>query len=421
VTRRVSPATPGPLSPATPSNLDRATPSRGFDRASSLGNAALDVRLRAALEAEAAAGLARRCPPLDGRAGLRYRLDGRAVVSFCSNDYLGYADERPPLHASTPPSGAAASRLVCGDLADHRVIEQEFAEFVGFEDAILFPSGFQANVGVPAALLAREDLAYSDALNHASLIDGLRLAAAPRHILPHLARPDRAPVELGAGGLAWWFVESVFSMDGDGPALDDLDDHLGAGGCVYLDEAHAIGLYAGGRGRASQLRQRPTVIVAPLGKAFGCAGAFVCGSRSVCEWLRAHARAFVFTTAVSPVLIDRIRHAMQLVQGHEGELRRARLWANVARLRAGLGLEPREPAPIVPVVVGDNVTALDLSAALLERGWHVQAIRPPTVPEGAARLRITLSAAHELETIDAFAADLAALLRARDLDPGASP
>jgi 8-amino-7-oxononanoate synthase len=413
VTRRVSPATPGPL-PATPPSLPRSPTNPP-------GNGTLDERLAEALEREGRAGLARRCPPLDARAGLRYRLGARAVLSFCSNDYLGYADERPPARASAPPSGAAASRLVCGDLEAHRAIEQSFADLVGFDDAILFPSGFQANVGVPAALLGAHDLACSDALNHASLIDGLRLAAAPRRILPHLARPDLSELigQADAVGLNWWFVESVFSMDGDGPALHDLDDHLGAGGCLYLDEAHAIGLYAGGRGRAAQLRHRPTVMVAPLGKAFGCAGAFVCGSRSVCAWLRAHARAFVFTTAVSPVLIDRIRHAIELVSGLDGELRRERLWSNVARLRAALGIDAGEPAPIVPVVVGDNTSALELSAALLERGWHVQAIRPPTVPEGAARLRITLSAAHEPETIDAFAADLSALLRARNLDPAA--
>ena len=338
------------------------------------------------------------------------------MVSFCSNDYLGLADQRPVF--AEVASGAAASRLVCGDLEGHRAIEAEFAGWLGFEDAVLFPSGFQANVGVPGAVLRAEDLVFSDALNHASLIDGLRLASAPRRILAHLERP-----ELGSGapslGLRWWFVESVFSMDGDGPALADLDAHLAEGGCVYLDEAHALGLYPGGRGRASELDHRPTIVVAPLGKAFGCAGAFVCGSRTVCEWIRGHARAFVFTTGVAPVLLPRIHHALELIAGPEGERRRELLGRKVERLRAGLGLSPGSLArpgpsiPIIPIVIGDNSLALELSAALLERGWHVQAIRPPTVPANGARLRITVSAAHEDDAIDGFARDLRELLAAR--------
>jgi 8-amino-7-oxononanoate synthase len=371
------------------------------------GNRGLDERLARSLQAERASSLARRCPALHERDGLRYRLDGRAVVSFCSNDYLGLADQR--LAAEPVASGAAASRLVCGDLEQHRAIEREFASFLGFEDAVLFPSGFQANVGVPAALLRAGDIAYSDALNHASLIDGLRLASAQRQILPHLERPPVEPSD----GFHWWFVESVFSMDGDGPSLTDLDTHLAEGGCLYLDEAHALGLYPGGRGRGATLGHRPTVVVAPLGKAFGCAGAFVCASRTVCEWIRGHARAFVFTTGVSPVLIPRIHHALELISGPEGERRRELLWRNVERLRSALGfgrLARALQAPIIPIMVGDNATALELSAALLERGWHVQAIRPPTVPERAARLRVTVSAAHELATIDAFARDLVELL-----------
>jgi 8-amino-7-oxononanoate synthase len=277
---------------------------------------------------------------------------------------------------------------------------------------VLFPSGFQANVGVPAALLGSDDLAFSDALNHASLIDGLRLAAAQRRILPHLERP---PID-AREGLHWWFVESVFSMDGDGPALADLETHLVDGGCLYLDEAHALGLFAGGRGRAGQLEHRPTIVVAPLGKAFGCAGAFVCGSRIVCEWIRGHARAFVFSTGVSPVLVPRIRHALALIGGPEGDRRRELLWRNVDRLRSALKLERRLSTPIIPIVVGSNATALELSAALLERGWHVQAIRPPTVPEHAARLRVTVSAGHEPATIDAFARDLVELLDAHEVE-----
>ncbi|KIG14549.1 8-amino-7-oxononanoate synthase [Enhygromyxa salina] len=374
------------------------------------GNHALDERLRVALEREREQALERRCPAPTERRGLHYRLGDREVVSFCSNDYLGLAEERPP--APLQPSGAAASRLVCGDMQVHRDIEHRFATSMGFEDAVLFPSGFQANVGVPASLLQAGDLAYSDALNHASLIDGLRLSSATRRILGHLEAPPRAE----PAAVRWWFVESVFSMDGDGPALADLDTHLALGGCVYLDEAHALGLYANGRGRAAQMSHRPTILVAPLGKALGCAGAFVCASSQVCAWIRGHARAFVFTTGVSPVLIPRIAHALELVAGPEGDRRRELLWRNVEALRtllgerAGLGGLERHASPILPVLVGDNRRALALSAELLDRGWHVQAIRPPTVPEDGARLRITVSAAHEPQTVERFARDLCELL-----------
>jgi 8-amino-7-oxononanoate synthase len=388
VTQRVPPPSPGKL------DLSSA------DRDTSPGNRALDQRLRAAMTAEREASLDRRCPPTSGRAALRYRLDGREVVSFCSNDYLSLADQRP---SGGGPSGAAASRLVCGDLEIHREVEHRFARLLGFEDAVLFPSGFQANVGVPAALLRPGELVYSDALNHASLIDGLRLTAARRELLAHLQPPPNAD--------GWWFVESVFSMDGDGPTVADLDAHLGNGGCLYLDEAHAVGLHAGGRGRAAALAHRPTVIVAPLGKAFGCAGAFVCASASVCEWIRGHARAFVFTTGVSPALVERIAHAIERVAGPEGDRRRELLWRNVEVLRAALGIQAGSASPIFPILVGDNRRALAISAALLERGWHVQAIRPPTVPEHGARLRVTVCADHELDTLERFAGDLHTALR----------
>lgn len=367
------------------------------------GNQRLEQRLASEQAREQARRLARTCPPIERTTSIRYRLHERPVVSFCSNDYLGFADEL----GDDPPAiaGSGASRLVCGDLEVHRRIEQEFAEFFGRADAVLFPSGFQANVGVPACLLRSDDLASSDELNHASIIDGLRLGSAERRVVPHGTRPIAA----APGGLHWWFTESVFSMDGDGPELADLDAHLDAGGCLYLDEAHAVGLYEGGRGRAAALRSTATVIVAPLGKAFGCAGAIVAGSLHVCQWIRAHARSFVFTTGVSPVLLPRLAQALELVRGPIGEQRRERLWRNVDVLRRALGFDTLGFAsPILPMIIGANQDALELSQRLLDRGWHVQAIRPPTVPEGSARLRITVSAMHEPDELERFAADLLA-------------
>ncbi len=370
------------------------------------GNQRLEQRLASEASREQAQNLARTCPPIERQTSIRYSLHQRPVVSFCSNDYLGFADDlgQAELEHDRAQAGAGASRLVCGDLDAHRETEQAFAEFLGLPDAVLFPSGFQANVGVPACLLRAGDLASSDELNHASMIDGLRLAPAERRIVPHCARP--ATEDLG-DGLHWWFTESVFSMDGDGPSLADLDGHLRAGGCLYLDEAHALGLHAQGGGRAAAMRELPTLVVAPLGKAFGCAGAIVAASSRVCDWIRAHARSFVFTTGVSPVLLPRIDRALALVRGPRGELRRAKLWHNVEVLRRALGLEPVELfSPILPLIIGANHDALELSRSLLERGWHVQAIRPPTVPEGSARLRITVSAMHEQDELERFASDL---------------
>lgn len=370
------------------------------------GNRELDSRLLERLDDEAQRSLTRRCPPIRGREGLAYALDGREVVSYCSNDYLGLS--QMPIEAADA-TGSGASRLVCGDLEVHRRVEARFAEWLGHEDAVLFPSGFQANASVLPCLLSKDDRVHSDRLNHASLIDGMRLSAAPRSLLEHLQPPKLGSRE--AAPRDWWVCESVFSMDGDGPSLGDLEGHLAGGGCLYLDEAHGLGLFAGGRGRGALLRARPTITVAPLGKAFGCAGAFVAGSKVACAWIRSHARGFVFSTGVSPMLAAAIEVQLERVRGPEGEALRGQLWRKVDRFRTRLGAShgqafPALRSPIHPIVVGSNARALAISARLLDAGWHVQAIRPPTVPEGSARLRVTICAGHSLEQVDAFADDL---------------
>lgn len=273
------------------------------------------------------------------------------------------------------------------------------AQLVGTEDAVLFPSGFQLNVGVLPALVERDDVVYSDRLNHASLIDGLRLSHARVEILPHLAAP---PAD--ASG-AWWITESVFSMDGDCCDPADLKRHQRAGGYLYVDEAHAIGLFPGGRGLLRDDVQ-PDVLVGTLSKAFGCAGAFVAGSAQLGHWVRNRARSYVFSTGPSPRLLPDLRAALEALAGPEGDRRRAQLWDNLRILAQALDMPEPPPSPIIPVLVGENAAALKLSRALLHRGWHVQAIRPPTVPEGTARLRITLSALHQPEQIHALASDL---------------
>lgn len=345
------------------------------------------------------------------------------MVGLCSNDYLGLADElRPPPAAA----GAGGSRLICGDLTGHRDVERMLAALVGSDDAVLFPSGYQLNLGVLPAAITQDDLVCSDALNHASLIDGLRLARAELRILPHLCAPESIAIPDGDAAL-WWVTESAFSMDGDIVDLAALRHHLDRGGLAYVDEAHAIGLYARGRGLLGECGVAPSILVGTLGKSFGVAGAFVAASTSVCAWIRSRARSFVFSTGPSPTLVAAIATAIERVRSADGDRRRERLWSAVAHLAARLGVD-HAPSPIFPIVIGDNETTLSIAAALLARGWHVQPIRPPTVPPGTARLRITVSAGHDAAMLDAFVDDLQQLLHdarlplvvARGLgDPGA--
>lgn len=362
----------------------------------------LDARLRQRLAALDAQGLRRELPEVTQRDGVCYLLAGRPVVGFCSNDYLGLAQAVPRGHAS---AGAASSRLICGDLEVHREAERRLAALAGQPDAVLFPSGFQLNVGVLPSLLSSEDIVFSDALNHASVIDGLRLSKAQREVLPHGAEPPRDG-RVGGGGLRWWVTESVFSMDGDAASPTALRAALDDGFCLYVDDAHGFGLHEGGQGWPQTHGVTPTLYVGTLSKALGCAGAFVAGSSTACTWIRGRARSFVFSTGVSPRVTDSILHGLDLLTSEVGDAARARLQANLEHLAHALQL-PRVPAsPVVPIVLGGNDRSLAAAQALLERGWHVQAIRPPTVPVGAARLRLTMSAAHTPTQIDGLVSAL---------------
>ena len=379
----------------------------------------LDARLRQRLAALDAQGLRRELPEIRHRRGVAYQLGEREVVGFCSNDYLGLAEAIAPAEA---PPGASSSRLICGDLDLHRQAEHALANLAEQEDAVLFPSGFQLNVGVLPSILSAEDRVFSDALNHASIIDGLRLARAPRTLLPHLGAPPR-DVSAGPGGLRWWVTESVFSMDGDAASPQGVASALDDGFCVYLDDAHGFGLHGGGRGWAQAHGIRPTLYIGTLSKALGCAGAFVAGSKTACSWIRTRARSFVFSTGTSPTVVASILAGLRLLRGRAGEEARSRLRENLAHLAEALRLPEVPVAPIVPIVLGSNERAVSVAAELLARGWHVQAIRPPTVPVGAARLRLTLSAQHQPEHIDGLVAALREVLGThhRDLAPSSAP
>ena len=342
---------------------------------------------------------------LERRGRLRERpapIDGSQLLDLCSNDYLGYrstgrlgAAARAAAESSSV--GAGASRLVAGEHAAHGELERAIAGWLGTDESIVFTSGYAANVGTLAALVGEGDLVVSDALNHASLIDGCRLSRARCVVVPHSdLSAVRVALRNHGGRRRWVVTESYFSMEGDGPDLAALrsicDEHDAA---LVVDEAHAVGVFGpAGRGRAGEAGVRPDVLVGTLGKALGAQGAFVAGSRELCRWLWNRARSFVFSTGLSPLIASigcaAVEHA------REDETGRARLREVARQLRAGLAEQGIRVAsswgPILPVVLGRESTALAWSRALGRQGIRVQGIRPPTVPEGTSRLRLTARA-----------------------------
>ena len=321
-------------------------------------------------------------------------------VVFCSNDYLGLASSPP---AGRAPTGAGASRLVSGNTDEHADLERELSTWLRVEASLVFTSGYAANVGALAALLRPGDRVLSDALNHASIIDGVRLARAEVEVYPHLdvayvaralrARPDTR---------TWVVTESYFGMDADAPDLRALSEACSEGGAgFYVDEAHALGVYGPeGRGRCAEAGVAPDVLVGTLGKALGAGGAFVAGSATLQRWLWNRARSFVFSTGLSPMVAAEAAARVREARGMDEA--RARLHARAAELRRGLrelGCRVVGEGPVVPWVLGDPRRALDAAAALQAAGYFVQAIRPPTVPAGMARLRLSVRATHTAEEV----------------------
>jgi len=381
----------------------------------------LDARLAQRLEALEGAALYRRRRVLD-RSADGARIDSREIVAFCSNDYLGLADHPKVVEAFRRGAdrygvGSTAAHLVCGHTRAHHALEEELAAFIGRPRALLFSTGYMANLGVVAALVSSDDDVLEDRLNHASLLDAARLAGARLRRYAHadaaalearLARRERAPAFVATDG--------VFSMDGDVAPLAALGAAArAAGAALMVDDAHGIGVL-GARGRGSLEEHRlgiddVPILVGTLGKALGTFGAFVAGSETLIEALIQGARTYIYTTAPPPALAEATRAALALVD--EEAWRRDALRALVLRFRTGaaeLGL-PLLPSttPIQPLVVGDAARAVAASEALLERGLLVTAIRPPTVPQGSARLRITLSARHTFAQVDRLLGELAAI------------
>ncbi len=378
---------------------------------------ALIAALEQDLAARKAAGIWRQRRVLSTPQGARITADGRDVVAFASNDYLGLANDPALVEAASAAVrtwgvGAGASHLLSGHFAAHAALERELAAFVApcaGAEALTFSTGYLANIGILTALCGRGDAIFGDRLNHACLNDGALLSRADFHRYPHgdLSRLAR---DLAASTARRKLIatDAVFSMDGDLaplPALLELAERFDA--WLVVDDAHGFGVLGEcGRGTLAHfaLQSERIVYMGTLGKAAGVAGAFVAAHPTVIETLLQSARSYVFTTAAPPHLAATLGAALALIRGQPA--RRAQLFALIARFRARMGGSRwtllASPTPIQALVVGDNAAAVALANGLWERGFWAPAIRPPTVPQGTARLRITLSAAHATADVDAL-------------------
>jgi 8-amino-7-oxononanoate synthase len=359
---------------------------------------------------------------VDSPQGVELRIGPENLLSFCSNDYLGLANDARVVAAFQAGAakygvGSGASHLVSGHSAAHHALEEELAAFVGAERALLFSTGFMANLGVVTALVDRHDVIAEDRLNHASLIDAARLARAKVVRYPHADAAALAH-RVAEKPPALITTDGVFSMDGDlAPVPELLAVARTHGARLLLDDAHGLGvLGAAGRGTIAHFGvnpEPPLILMGTLGKALGVFGAFVAGETALIETLIQRARSYIYTTALPAAVAEALRASLAITR--EEEWRREKLRAHVAHFRAGaaqLGFElAPSPTPIQPLILGATERALAFAAALRARGLLVPAIRPPTVPQDAARLRITFSAAHETAHVDRL---LAALEAVRD-------
>jgi 8-amino-7-oxononanoate synthase len=374
------------------------------------------------LEAE---GLKRRHRVVTAADGPRMKVDGREVLAFCSNDYLGLASHPDIVKALAQGAkkwgtGSGASHLISGHQKPHEDLQKKLAEFVGMDSALLFSTGYMANLGIVTALLSRGDAVFADRLNHASLIDAVQLSRADHMRYPH-ADADTLRAQLAASNAKHKMIltDGVFSMDGDVAPLRELFDLAEKHDAwLVIDDAHGFGVLGpDGRGSVAHfdLPASPRIIyMGTLGKAAGVSGAFVAGHATVIQWLLQTARSHIFTTAAPGALAVALAKSVELIRYADD--RRAHLAALTSLLRTGLSTLPWEvintsaiPTPIQPILVGSNEEALRLSQGLFDRGFWVPAIRPPTVAAGKARLRITLSAAHTADDVGALVATLGSL------------
>jgi glycine C-acetyltransferase/8-amino-7-oxononanoate synthase len=381
------------------------------------------VEIEARLDELSSLGLRRRTRLVSGPQGPHVLLDGHPVLLLCSNNYLGLADHPRVREAAAEAAmrwgvGAGASRLVSGTMTIHRRLEQRLADFKGREAALLFGSGYLANTGVIAALSRPGDVIFSDALNHASIIDGCRLSRAEVFVYEHGdVEHLRWGIERSEGRGSVIVTDSVFSMDGDVAPLAEiveLSERFGLR--TVIDEAHATGAVGpDGRGAvaAAGLADRVDVIVGTLGKALGAYGAFAACDAAMARYLTNAARTFIFSTALPPPIVAGAQAALELLQSEPRRLQR--LQANADALRGALAQEGLpdggSTTQIVPIVVGDADRAVAVCEAALARGVFAQAIRPPTVPDGTSRLRLAVMATHRERELREAAQTIATVMR----------
>ncbi len=351
----------------------------------------------------------------------RLTADGQPLHAFCSNDYLGLAADARVVAALREGAerygaGSGASHLISGHSQAHAALEERLADFmspcIADAAALYFSTGYMANLAVLSALAGKGAEIFSEELNHASLIDGARLSRAAIRIYPHRDLAALATMLSASTAQDKLVVtDSVFSMDGNIAPLAELlalcERH---GAWLVVDDAHGFGVLGeNGRGMLEQLAlsSPQLVYIGTLGKAAGVAGAFVGAHATVVEWLVQRARPYIYTTAAPPAVAHALLTSLDIIGGDEGRQRRAQLRQLIGRLRERLALKRWSPlpsdTPIQPVIIGDNAQTMAAGAALLAHGFWVGAIRPPTVPQGTSRLRITLSAAHTLAQVDALA------------------
>ncbi|MBV1931082.1 MAG: 8-amino-7-oxononanoate synthase [Porticoccaceae bacterium] len=383
-----------------------------------------DCELQLALDARRENNLYRQRKILQSAQGAQVQVDGQACIGFSSNDYLGFANHPALIAAFKDASdeygvGSGASHLVSGHSAIHQALEEELAEFTGRPRALLFSTGYMANVGTIRAFIDSGDLVVQDQLNHASLLDGGFLSRAEFLRYPHQDLPTLDQILSTTDGKRKLLVtDGVFSMDGDladVPTLVDIADRHDS--WLMVDDAHGFGvLGANGRGIAEHFDmsvEQVPVLIGTLGKAFGTFGAFVAGSEALIETLIQFGRTYIYTTALPPAVAAATRVALTLVDSESW--RRQKLHHLIARFQAGasqFGIPVLESiTPIQPVLIGDDEKVMRISEYLLDKGFWVGAIRPPTVPRGSARLRITLNAEHDESDIDRLLDTLATALR----------
>lgn len=380
-----------------------------------------DAKLQQRLAAIRDAGLLRELRRVDSAQGPRITISGRTLLNFSSNDYLGLANHPALKEAAFNATekfgaGAGASRLICGSLAPFHELEEALAAFKGTEAALTFSTGYATAVGTITALLGKDDIIIVDKLVHASIVDAAKLSGAKLRVFAHndlndleeilkwttTARPEKGQVLIT--------TESIFSMDGDAAPLQELvalKEKYGA--WLLVDEAHATGLYGlkrRGLAEALSVSDRVEIQMGTLGKALGASGGYICGSRALVDFLVNRARSFIFSTAPVPAAAAAAQAGIQLAQSGEGADRIAQLWKRVAEFRSAIDLQPATiPSAIVPLIIGDETAAVAAATQLRTQGIFVPAIRYPTVARGAARLRITFTAAH-------IAADVQQLLSA---------